>query len=216
MRRLLAEIPLAGARVLEVGCGEGHMTLWLAFHGPRHVTALDPGGAGSTMGSTTKFRGALARLRPANVTFHEWGLGEHPLPEAGFDIVLCFDAINHLYETRADLNSSPVDRARYVGIFREFHRLLAPGGVAIVTDVSRRNLLRTLPGGHPVPGWWAIDWDLHQTPQTWIGVMREAGFRRFRLGWYVPYRLRAIPWLADNAAFNYLTFSHFTIWAFPR
>lgn len=77
MGRLLAGTPVAGARVLEVDCGEGHMSLWLATHGAHHVTALDPAGPGSRSGSAARFRGSLEHLRLGNVTFLERGLGEH-------------------------------------------------------------------------------------------------------------------------------------------
>ena len=214
MRCLLKNITFTGRRVLEIGCGTGSMSLYMALHGAAFVVGLDPEAQGAAYGSTTRFRQRIRRLRWDNVAFVPTRIENSPFCDGAFDIILCYDVINHIYETEHDLNKHPADRQRYVEILRELHRVLAPGGVAIVADCSRRNFFADLHLPHPMPGVRLVEWAIHQTPQTWIDVMREAGFSRFRRGWHVFYPLRHVPWLTDNQLFAYFTTSHFTIWAF--
>ena len=45
IRALLKTVEWKGKRVLEIGCGEGRLTLRLAAFRPRHIEAIDPDNA---------------------------------------------------------------------------------------------------------------------------------------------------------------------------
>jgi SAM-dependent methyltransferase len=214
MQQLFGTLPIFERRILEIGAGNGAMSIWLALNGAGHVTALEPEAAGASPGIRTELERRIADIGLTNLTFLPRALDDAPLVPGTFDIILSYNSINHLHETRADLNSSRHDRERFVQIFRGLNRLLTRDGVAIIADCSRNNLFGALGITHPLPGLRPVEWALHQHPRTWISVMREAGFRRFDLHWYVPYALRNIRTLADNALFSWLTISHFTFRAF--
>jgi SAM-dependent methyltransferase len=216
MRQLLRDLPVRGKRILEVGAGTGSMSIWLALNGAAHVMALEPEAAGASHGMAVEFERRIADLGLTNLAFLPTRIDEAPVSPGAFDVVLSYNSVNHLYETRADLNRAPRDRECFVNIFRDLRQLLAPGGVAIIADCSRRNVFGEVGVTHPIAGQRSIEWALHQTPQTWVGVMGEAGFKRFDLHWYVPYALRHVSVLADNALFAWLTLSHFTVRAFPE
>ncbi|MFJ5073190.1 class I SAM-dependent methyltransferase [Streptomyces sp. NPDC088553] len=91
-RRLLAELPARPARVLDVGCGDGEMTLRLAAAG-HHVTGVDP--------SAEILRAAARRLsaRPdlaPRIRLLEAGIDGRPFERERFDAVCCHGVLMHL------------------------------------------------------------------------------------------------------------------------
>lgn len=76
----------AGLRILEIGCGTGSITKWLAqCAGPNHVLAVD---FSSTMLEKAKAKGIPAR-------FLQLDICQQPPPEGEFDIALCFQVFPH-------------------------------------------------------------------------------------------------------------------------
>lgn len=118
VRELLGDV--RGLTVLDLGCGTGRHTLWLAAHGA-DVTAVD----------FSDGMLAEARRKPGAdaVRFVVHDLHE-PLPfaDAAFDRVVSGLVLEHLH----DLN----------GFFREAYRVLRPGGVAVVSGMHPAMMLR--------------------------------------------------------------------------
>lgn len=93
-------------------------------------------------------------------------------------------------------------------------RITAPGGTIAMCDCARSNLFAPLVRRgfrHPVPGMKVIEWDKHQEPRVWQGLLKGAGFVPLSTSWYVPFPLRVLGNLIDNSFVNYCTVSHFTI-----
>lgn len=103
--------PLAGRRVLEVGCGGGNLLGWLAREGAEPV-GLDPE------------PGQLARARAAAPTVPVVaGVGERlPFAAGTFDLVLCFNSLHHV----------PIE-AQWRAV-AEAARVLARGGELLVVE----------------------------------------------------------------------------------
>ena len=105
-------VPLAGARVLELGSGPGLTTDWLAPQvGSLTAVEVDPSDAG-----------ALRRRRP-DVTVVEASATSLPLPDGSFDVVVCFTVLHHLPDAPAQ------DQ-----LFAEARRVLRPGGTFAGSD----------------------------------------------------------------------------------
>jgi SAM-dependent methyltransferase len=117
-RRFFRLLELKGSdHVLDVGCGSGGPALFLWREIGCLVTGVDINEAGIQAGL------ALAREAgaPHSVHFRHANV-QQPLPFAdqAFDAIVCMDVLCHL-----------PDRRR---LFDEWHRVLRPGGRALVTD----------------------------------------------------------------------------------
>jgi SAM-dependent methyltransferase len=93
--RLIAELrPLAPARVLDAGCGEGHVTAWLAEALPASkITGVD-----GRAEALTEFRRRNPGLR-----VQTGDLASLPFPDGAFELVLCTEVLEHLREPRKGL-----------------------------------------------------------------------------------------------------------------
>jgi SAM-dependent methyltransferase len=110
-RALDAAIP-GDARVLEVGCGTGQMSLFLAS-ADRHIV-----GADFQRASLALARGAATRLGVDGVTFVETDLRAPGLRAGAFDVVLALGVLHHTSDPAA--------------AFRAVARLARPGGMVVI------------------------------------------------------------------------------------
>ncbi len=112
--------------VLEVASGSGGPALFTAAETGCRIIGVDLNAAGIAAASAA----AAERDLAGRARFVEADAAR-PLPfaDASFDAVICVDAINHLYDRGA--------------VLRDWHRLLRPGGRALLTDpVTVTGLLR--------------------------------------------------------------------------
>jgi len=111
-RALDAAIP-GDARILEVGCGTGQMSLFLAG-ADRLIVGADFQRASLALG-----RAAAARFGVEGVHFVETDLRAPGLRAGAFDVVLALGVLHHTPDPRF--------------AFRAIARLVRPGGVVVVT-----------------------------------------------------------------------------------
>jgi len=118
---LETHVPQSG-RVLEVGCGHGVFSTFLALSSPsRSVVGIDIDEQKISLANTT-----AKRLRPgeATVTFEYRPSGELPEAPSGWDAIVFADVLYLL---------QPADRTR---LLEQCAAALAPGGVLIVKEVD--------------------------------------------------------------------------------
>ncbi len=121
-RALLAYLPPACGRVLEVGCGHGALTRRVARRA-HSVLALDL--------SPEMIRLARAHpARPANVDYRVGDVTTADLPAAAFDVVLSVATVHHV----------PL-----VPTIRRLAAAVRPGGWLLIQDLLTRPGLRHLP-----------------------------------------------------------------------
>jgi SAM-dependent methyltransferase len=195
---------LSGARALEIGSGAGLQAIFMALNGAQ-VTSLEPEGIGATSGVIAKQRDRCRRLGLANVEvrdadFNQWETSER------FDLILSKASINHLYATEHHALRHAETYKGYLEVLRRVHGLLAPGGVFVATDACRYGFFRLTRKWIRRP--WrtertSVNWRHHQNPATWKRLLEEAGFSRVRVDYPVPYRLRHLAPLVNNAAANF-------------
>jgi predicted nicotinamide N-methyase len=119
LARTVAGRPLAGRRVLELGCGLGLVSVAAALAGGE-VLAVDRSPEAVTFTAANAARNG-AQVRTAVCAFDQ---PEPLLAEAPWDLVLAADV---LY-TRENVNAAS----------RLFHRLVAPTGTLILADPNRK------------------------------------------------------------------------------
>ena len=174
IRSLIA--PRPGERLLEVGCGGGHV---LALFPECELVGTDVSGA-----MLDKARRRLAG-RPVELLKGE--LDELGLPAASFDAVVCTEVLEHVVDPDAVLAS--------------IASLLAPTGRAVVTfpndslinsakRFARKTRLASLPGFRRID-WGGDEFHLHAWP---ISEMRTLLDRHFRIESeaYSPTRLAPV------------------------
>ena len=111
-----------GRRALDAGCGVGYGATLLADAGAAEVAAVDV--AAAVVEAARERVGDSVDVEVADVR-------ELPFPDNAFDLVVCFEVIEHISEQ---------DRA-----LDELVRVLAPGGVLLVSSPNRERY----PAGNP-------------------------------------------------------------------
>lgn len=105
-----------GTRVLEIGCGTGLVTGWLARQvAPGQVTAIDFSPAML----------ARARERHPDVTHLAWDICDAPTPSSNHDVAFCLHVIPHF----RDLDTA----------FRNIADSLQPDGTVVILHLSGRD-----------------------------------------------------------------------------
>ena len=209
-RFLFDGVELRGARFLDVGAGDGTWSLYAAAAGAARVVALEPEGAGSTAGVRDDFAAGVERLGVGQVTLVPTTLQDYEPGDERFDVLLLNSAINHLDEEACmRLHHDAAARELYLGLLAKLAGLAAPGAALVGVDCSRRNLFARF-GKNPLTP--TIEWEKHQTPELWAGLLSQVGFEHPRIRWHSFNTLRRPgALLLGNRVGAYLTTSVFCL-----
>ncbi|MCC5872721.1 MAG: class I SAM-dependent methyltransferase [Gammaproteobacteria bacterium] len=112
----------AGMRVLDVGCGEGRHTLSAWLQAPVHAVGVDLSRKDLTTARARQAEFPAPASADRSVTFIEASALELPFADASFDVVICSEVLEHIFDHR--------------GVIAELERVLRPGGT-LVASVPR-------------------------------------------------------------------------------
>lgn len=205
-------VPLLGKRFIDVGGGNGIYSFFAHASGAAEAICLEPEGDGSTSGVSGQFREIKEALgNSPTIRLESNTLGGFERENGSLDVILLNNSINHLDEDACIvLHKDPAARKRYLQELSRLSDWCAPGGKLVVTDCSRYNFFALLGVENPViPG---IEWEKHQSPQFWAGLLAEIGFRNPRIRWSSFNRLRGVgrAFLGNPVAAYFLA-SHFCL-----
>jgi ubiquinone/menaquinone biosynthesis C-methylase UbiE len=113
--RQTSEILSAGSHILEVAPGPGYLAIELAKLGMYHVVGLD------ISASFVEIARAKAKQAGVAVEFHRGNAAHMPFGADAFDFIICRAAFKNF--------SEPVQA------LQEMHRVLKPGGTALIIDL---------------------------------------------------------------------------------
>ena len=135
-RRLLELMDIeniAGKRVLDVGCGIGQYSVFLAMKGA-NVTAFDISPVGIERAR------ALAKINgvESNCSFEVANAAAMPYAEGTYDYVIFHEVLHHAI--------------KYPGVREETLRVLKPGGRVVISETLRGNALLSLARRYTMAG----------------------------------------------------------------
>ncbi len=215
-RLLFSGLDLKGRSVLEVGSGEGLMTLYMALSGAS-VVSMEPELVGSRSGMIDFQRQRLHRLNLQTVEFLSADFNTWDPQGRTFDVVLLCNSINHICESRFHADADPETRRRFVTMVTKIRKVTAPSGVTIASDACRYGFFMAASYLN-IPRPWdrrplTLNWRIHQNPPTWRRIFTEAGFASTRVIYPLPYRLRHLGPLVQNPVSNYFLDASFILHA---
>ncbi|MEO8464187.1 MAG: methyltransferase domain-containing protein [Gammaproteobacteria bacterium] len=207
LEQIFHDLEFENRRVLDIGGGSGFLSFFAASRGASEVICLEPELDGSTAGASHRFNSIVERhdfgaCRLVPQTFQDYCLGQPGL----FDIVILHASINHLDEDACiRLRVSPDARRAYQRIFSDIAAMSAPGARIVMTDVSPLNFFPAMRVQNPFAR--SIEWHKHQTPETWIELLREAGYSDAETEWLTFNTLRGVGkfFLGNKCASYFLT-----------
>lgn len=185
LEALFDGVELRDRAVLDVGGGDGVHSFYAACRGAREVVCLEPEDDGSTAGAAARFRVLGEKLGLGQVSLEPVTLQAFEPGGRTFDVLLLHDSVNHLDDAACtSLLADPAARAAYRDVFSKLAALAAPGATLLVCDCARDNFFGHLGLRNPfVP---TVVWSKHHAPETWAGLLREAGFEQASVRWSSP------------------------------
>lgn len=211
LKKQLSGLSLSGKRVLEVGCGKGAVSLYLAlFLGAQQVIALDEAaGEGAPIGVNQVLRDAVSLFGINNLTVVDADIMQNNYSDGAFDIIFADNALHHVNDSGL-ISKSPSVRNDHINMFFELKRLLTANGILSIYEYSRLCFWRWSPVKFK---WKVVDWEIHPTLGEWLSVIREAGFFIQSCRYAVPYPLRHFELLFTNPLAQFMLYPSFVITA---
>ena len=101
-------------------------------------------------------------------------------------------------------------RRKFESYFDKLFRLARPGADVVITDCSSKNLFPMLRLPHPFAK--RIEWEKHQPPEVWAGILQKSGFSTPIIKWTSYASLGRIGELVlGNRVGAFLTTGHFVL-----
>lgn len=209
----LAGIDLPGKMVLEIGCGKGAFSVYMALSGgAARVVALDEAeGYGADKGNLQQLQAIIDRHALTTLEIMKADINESELfPVECFDLIVSNFAIHHSLATnRKQATRDEVDR-ELQRTFMILNRYLKRGGKIILREMSGINFWRYMPYRWKMSH---IDWHIHPTRRQWRRALKAAGFGEVTHSFLTPYCFSKLPpRLVRNPFANFFFSSSFYLY----
>jgi len=212
LERLFKKANLKGKTILDIGAGSGIYSCYMAMNGAKNVFSLEPEIEGSENNYIKKFQKLKDNLKLSNVFLEQKTFQLFDSKERKFDIVLLHYSVNHLNEEACiNLNKNGEAKEIYAEIFQKLYSISNEKAQVIIADCSNNNIFKLLKIKNPFAP--TIEWNKHQSPEEWVKILKEAGFRKFNINWVAPKQFGLLGnFFLGNKFFSFLIDSHFIIY----
>jgi len=207
--QVFEDIDLTGKNLLEIGAGEGYLSAYAAQYA-NHVTAIEPEGQGSTKGYSSTIDKIHKAFSADNFEVVHDTIQNYSCSERKYDIVLMHNSVNHFDESMCiSLKESDDSRKGYSMIFEKISNMMSTGAKMIIIDCSRYNLFQLVHVKHPICP--QIEWNKHQSPETWASILEPLEFKKNSVSWLVPRPLSKLSFVLSNKCAAYFLLSQFRL-----
>lgn len=188
--QMLKPIDVKEKKVIDIGCGNGHLSVYLALQKKvSFAVGLDQyKGHGSEQISRYIFKKAIDELKLSNVAIIEGDISTMPFHNNIFDCVVLQYVMHHVICEKNKLRKSPTSLHRASEIFKEIYRLLKFDGILVLCEVRKNSIYRIFSFDK------SIDWKTKQDPSDWISALEIAGFKKIYYKNYLSRRLSMLPY----------------------
>lgn len=203
-------IDFTDKKFLDIGGGIGLHSFYAASKGAKEVLCLEPEAEGCQNRTSQKFRSLNRKLGYKNVRLENSTLQDYTFQDK-FDIISLHDSINHLDEESCiNLLADKCYYNTYKVIFSKLYDIANENARIIICDCSRYNFFAGLKINNPyLP---TIEWEKHQSPKTWSGLLIEVGFKSPVIKWLSFNSLgKAGNFFLGNKIASYFMHSHFCL-----
>ncbi len=197
---------IANKTILEIGCGSGAFSLYMALCGKaKKIIALDEAkGNGFDPKAFKQLQTIIRNHNIQNLTTVESSLHDYVAPENSFDLIVGNSALHHAIRPFGYLFKNEKSKHASLTTFKQLYALLKNNGMIVLREMSRINFWRFLPYkwkmGH-------IDWKTHATLGEWLWVMKKTGFYDTHHAFLTPFFLRKWPSFIIRSQFANFFFS---------
>ena len=182
MASIFGSLNFHNKKVLDIGGGSGFYSLYTACRGAKKVLCLEPEAQGSASGSIKKFEKLNKILKCNNVEIIPTTFQLFENNNELFDVILLNNSINHLDEEACvNLKYKNKYKERYNSIFSKLYKISNKDAKIIITDCSRYNFFALFKIKNPFSP--TIEWEKHQTPETWVKLLTDVGFKNPKIRW---------------------------------
>lgn len=203
-------VPLEGAKYLEIGSGGGLMCLYAAVMNAESVVGLEPNSDGSTGQKEMAFGLIKEVLDLQQITILPIEFQKFDDKESDYSTCVLHNTVNHLNEKAyMNLHNSSDSINIYKDLFNKIHTLLKPGGHLLIADASPNNFYPLLRLRNPFGT--NMDWHLHQPPSILVNLLSDVGFGNPKIKWLGPNRFRFFNRLLSNKVASFFWTSHYFI-----
>jgi SAM-dependent methyltransferase len=205
-------ISLEGKRVLEIGCGRGAFSLYMALSGKaQKVIALDEAeGHGSDEKGFHQLDEIVQKNSISNVETIKSGINKVKIQENTLDLIVANFSIHHVIRSSGYIFKDKKAKEDLLNIFNYLKRYLKKDGQIVLREMSRINFWRFMPYRWKMSH---IDWEIHPTLKEWLWVLKTAGFEDLSYTFLTPYFLSKWPsLLVRNRLANFFFSSTFYLY----
>lgn len=188
----LSRVSPADKVILEVGCGGGAFSLYMALCGKaKKVIALDEAeGKGFAIQPFKQLQTILQNHNIPNLTAVKSSLYDYADPKNSFDLIVGNFSLHHAIRPFGYLFKNEQARHAALSTFKLLHSLLNDGGLVVLREMSRSNFWRFMPYKWKMSH---VDWKVHATLHEWLWIMKKGGFDDAHHTFLTPFFLRKWP-----------------------